>query len=83
MRKQTPMQFVDSFFRNLANNYEEANENVKAQEVTRLHKQFESLVEEENKLIKKAFIDGYESAIDAHSTKAEILAELYIKEKFK
>lgn len=79
MKKQTPMQFVDAYLTNLQSNVDEKT----ARLVKGIQENLQEFIQEEMTLMKKAFIDGYESAIDAHSTKAEILAELYIKEKFK
>ena len=79
MRKQTPMQFVNAYLTNLQPLVDEKTAKI----LLGIQENLQEYIEEEDKLIKKAFIDGYESAIDAHSTKAEILAELYIKEKFK
>lgn len=76
------MKFVDRFFTNLANIYEEAGDTVKAGEIKSLHKQFEGLVEEEEFLLKKAFVDGYETDLNAHSSKAPILAQLYYKNNY-
>ena len=79
MKNQTPMQFVDAYFTNL--------QTIVHKDVAKIllgiQENLQDFILEETTLIKKAFIDGYESAIDAHSTKAEILAELYMKEKFK
>jgi hypothetical protein len=79
MRKQTPMQFVDAYLTNLQTIVDKDVAKI----LLGIQENLQDFIEEEDKLLKKAFIDGYESAIDAHSTKAEILAELYIKEKFK
>ena len=79
MRKQTPMQFVDAYLTNLQTIVDKDTAKI----LLGIQENLQDFIEEEDKLLKKAFIDGYESAIDAHSTKAEILAELYIKEKFK
>jgi len=73
------MQFVDAYLTNLQPLVDEKTAKI----LVGIQENLQEYIEEENNLIKKAFIDGYESAIDAHSTKAEILAELYIKEKFK
>jgi hypothetical protein len=82
MRKQTPMKFVDRFLTNLASIHEECGDTLKAEEVRRLHKQFEGLVQEEEALLKKAFVDGYETDLNAHSNKAQILAQLYYKNHY-
>jgi hypothetical protein len=79
MRKQTPMQFVDAYLTNLQTIVDKDTAKI----LLGIQENLQDFIQEETTLIKKAFIDGYESAIDAHSTKAEILAELYIKEKFK
>jgi hypothetical protein len=79
MRKQTPMQFVDAYLTNLQSLVDEKTAKI----LLGIQENLQEYIEEEDKLLKKTFIDGYESAIDAHSTKAEILAELYIKERFK
>lgn len=79
MRKQTPMQFVDAYLTNLQPLVDEKTAKI----LVGIQENLQEFIQEETTLLKKAFIDGYESAIDAHSTKAEILAELYIKEKFK
>ncbi len=79
MKKQIPMQFVDAYLTNLQSNVDEKT----ARLVKGIQENLQEFIQEDINLMKKAFIDGYESAIDAHSTKAEILAELYIKDKFK
>jgi hypothetical protein len=73
------MQFVDAYLTNLQTIVDKDTAKI----LLGIQENLQDFIEEEDKLLKKAFIDGYESAIDAHSTKAEILAELYIKEKFK
>jgi len=82
MRKQTPMKFVDRYLTNLAKLHEEGGDTFRAEEVRRLHKQFEGLVQEEETLLKKAFVDGYETDLNAHSSKAPILAQLYYKNHY-
>lgn len=79
MKKQIPMQFVDAYLTNLQTIVDKDVAKI----LLGIQENLQDFIEEEDKLLKKAFIDGYESAIDAHSTKAEILAELYIKERFK
>lgn len=76
------MKFVDRFLTNLANLHEESGDTFRAEEVRRLHKQFEGLLEEENRIIHKAFVDGYETELNAHSTKSQILSQLYYKENY-
>lgn len=76
------MKFIDRFMTNLAKLHEEAGDAFRAQEVKRLHEQFEGLIEQEEELLKKAFVDGYETELNAHSTKSQILAQLYIKENY-
>jgi hypothetical protein len=82
MKKQTPMRFVDRYLTNLANIHEESGDTFRAEEVRRLHKQFEGLVEEEEALLKKAFVDGYETELNAHSSKSKTLSLIYFKENF-
>lgn len=79
MKNQTPMQFVDAYLTNLQTIVDKDVAKI----LLGIQENLQDFIQEETTLIKKAFIDGYESAIDAHSTKAEILAELYMKEKFK
>ena len=82
MKKQTPMTFVDRFMKNLANLYDEQGDTQRANDVRGIHKQFEGLLEQESQIIHKAFVDGYESELNAHSTKSQILSQLYYKENF-
>lgn len=67
---------------NLAKLYDEQGDTQRANEVRGIHKQFEGLLEEESQIIHKAFVDGYETELNAHSTKSNILAQLYIKENY-
>ncbi len=67
---------------NLANLYDEQGDTQRAEDVRGIHKQFEGLLEEESQMIHKAFVDGYETELNAHSTKSQILAQLYIKENY-
>jgi len=76
------MKFVDRFMTNLAKLYDEQGDTQRANEVRGIHKQFEGLLEEESQIIHKAFVDGYETELNAHSTKSNILAQLYIKENY-
>lgn len=76
------MRFVDRFLENLAKIHEESNDNFKAREVRNLKEHFKHLIEEEDEMIKKAFIDGYGSELNAHSSKAKILSQLYFKENY-
>jgi len=76
------MTFVDRFLTNLAKLHDEQGDLVRAESVRGIHKQFEGLLEEESRIIHKAFVDGYESELNAHSTKSQILSQLYYKENF-
>lgn len=76
------MTFVNRFMTNLANLYDEQGDTQRAEDVRGIHKQFEGLLEEESQMIHKAFVDGYETELNAHSTKSQILAQLYIKENY-
>ena len=67
---------------NLAKLYDEQGDTQRANDVRGIHKQFEGLLEEESQIIHKAFVDGYETELNAHSTKSNILAQLYIKENY-
>lgn len=67
---------------NYANLLDEQGETERANDVRGIHKQFEGLLEEENQIIHKAFVDGYETELNAHSTKSQILSQLYYKENY-
>lgn len=79
MKNQTPMQFVDAYLTNLQTIVDKET----AQVLKGMQLNLADFIEEENALLKQAFIDGYETVNNAHSTKSRILAELYMKEKFK
>lgn len=79
MKKQIPMQFVDAYLTNLQSNVDEKT----ARLVKSIQDNFQEFLEEERQLVKRAFIDGYETRENAESTKAHILGEIYIKQKFK
>lgn len=67
---------------NLANLYDEQGDTQRAEDVRGIHKQFEGLLEEESQMMTRLFVDGYETELNAHSTKSQILAQLYIKENY-
>lgn len=76
------MTFVNRFMTNLANLYDEQGDTQRAEDVRGIHKQFEGLLEEESQMMTQLFVDGYETELNAHSTKSQILAQLYIKENY-
>ena len=73
------MQFVDLFLTNLQLNVDATT----AKFVKSIQENFKEYIDKEEELLKKAFIDGYETKENAHSTKSRILSELYFKQNFK